>query len=58
MKFTLRKYKLIHFTRCKRFNLQAEIQIERIEKASKEGVHILEIWVDPKLKWSVYWSKV
>jgi hypothetical protein len=58
MKFAPKKYKLIHFTRCKRFNLQAEIQIEGIEKAPKEGVHILGIWVDPKLKWSVHWSKV
>jgi hypothetical protein len=54
MKFALRKYELIYFTRYKRFNLQAGIQIKGIEKASKERVYILGIWVDPKLKWSVY----
>jgi hypothetical protein len=58
MKFAPRKYELIHFTRRKGFNLQAGIQIEGIEKAPKEGVRILGIWVDPKLKWSAHWSKV
>jgi hypothetical protein len=58
MKFALKKYKLIYFTRSKRFNLQAGIQIGETEKAPTKEVRILGIWVDPKLKWSAHRSKV
>jgi hypothetical protein len=43
MKFAPKKYELIHFTRGKRFNLQAGIQIEGIEKAPTKEVYILGI---------------
>ena len=58
MKFAPKKYKLIHFTRSKRFNLEASICLGGIEKAPKAEVRILGIWVDPKLRWSAHWSKV
>ena len=43
MKFAPKKYELIHFTRGKRFNLQAGIQIGGIEKAPIKEVYILGI---------------
>jgi hypothetical protein len=43
MKFAPKKYQLIYFTRSKRFNLQAGIQIGGIEKAPVEEVRILGI---------------
>ena len=58
MKFAPKKYKLIHFTRSKRFNLKASICLGGIEKAPKAEIHILGIWVDPKLRWLVHLSKV
>ena len=58
MKFASRKYELIYFTKSKRFNLKASIYLGRIEKKPKAEVHILGVWVDSKLKWSVYWRKV
>jgi hypothetical protein len=58
MKFAPRKYELIHFTRSKRFNLRAGIQIGGIEKAPIVEVRVLGIWVDPKLRWLAHWSKV
>jgi hypothetical protein len=54
MKFALKKYKLIYFTRSKRFNLKAGIHLGGIEKTPKTEVRILGIWVDPKLRWSAY----
>lgn len=58
MKFAPEKYKLIHFTRGKGFNLQACIRIRESKKAPIGGVRVLGIWVNPKLRWSAYWSKV
>jgi hypothetical protein len=58
MRFALKKYELIHFTRSKGFNLQAGIQLGEGGKAPTQEVRILGIWVDPKLKWSAHWSKV
>ena len=39
MKFALKKYKLIYFTKSRRFNLSTGIQIGEIEKASAKEVH-------------------
>ena len=58
MKFALMKYKLIYFTKSKRFNPKASIYLEEIEKKPKTEIHILRVWVDPKLKWSAHWKKV
>jgi hypothetical protein len=43
IKFALIKYKLIYFTRSKRFNPKASIYLGGIEKAPKAEVHILGV---------------
>ena len=43
MKFALMKYKLIYFTKSKRFNSKASIYLGGIEKAPKLEVYILGI---------------
>jgi hypothetical protein len=58
MRFALKKYELVHFSRNRKFNLKAKIQLERIEKASTKDIHILRIQVDSKLQWSAYRKKV
>ena len=53
--FALLKYELIHFTIARRrYNLQASIKIEGIEKTPTQSVRVLGVWLDLKLQWSAY----
>ena len=55
IKFTPKKYKLIHFTTAtKRFNLSAKIRIKEVEKSLIKEVKVLRVWFNPKLKWTIY----
>jgi hypothetical protein len=49
MRFALQKYELIHFACSKRFNLQAGIHLNRVEKSLTKEVRVLGVWLDPKL---------
>jgi hypothetical protein len=51
MKFAPKKYELIHFSRCKRFNLRVGIRLEGETKTPSLDIRILGIWVDTKLQW-------
>src|SRR3982074_1384771 len=54
MKFAPKKYELIHFSRCRRFNLRAGIRLEGETKTPSPDICILGIWVDTKLQWSAH----
>ena len=48
--FVFEKYELIHLAhQLKRFNMQAQLQLEEIVKQSNILVHILKIWLNLKL---------
>ena len=52
MKFAPKKYELIHFTQCRKFNLRAGIRLEGEAKTPSPDIRILGVWVDTKLQWS------
>jgi hypothetical protein len=58
MRFALKKYKLIHFSCNRKFNLKAKIQLKRIKKAPTKNVYILGVQVDSKLQWLAHRKKV
>ena len=59
IKFTPKKYKLIHFTTViKRFNLSATNRIREVVKSPTKEVKVLRVWFDPKLKWTIYIKQI
>src|SRR6266536_2863933 len=57
MKFVPEKYELIHFSRKRRRNAQAEYACLTLPNAlitPSTEIKILGIWLDPKLKWGAY----
>jgi len=51
--FVPEKYDLIHlFRRFKKFNMQAQLQLEDLVKALIISVWMLRIWLNSKLQWS------
>ena len=51
--FALKKYDLIHlFRKFKKFNMQAQLQLENLIKAFIMLVQMLRIWLNSKLQWS------
>lgn len=50
-KFALDKYELIHFTRARRHNTKAPIQLGPIRLEPKDTVRILGVQIDRKLRW-------
>jgi len=58
IRFALLKYKLIHFTRGRQFNLQAYVQLDGTEKQPLPNIRVLRVWLDTKLRWLVYFREV
>ena len=51
--FILKKYDLIHlFRKFKKFNMQAQLQLENLIKTLIISVQMLKIWLNSKLQWS------
>ena len=55
--FAPQKYQLIHFTRSRRHNLQATIQIQGFEGHPVQSLRLLGVWVDTKLQWGPHIKK-
>jgi hypothetical protein len=60
MCFALKKYKLVYFSHSRKgkFNLKARIQLDETEKEPTQDVHILDVQVDSKLRWSAHRKKI
>ena len=49
--FAPQKYQLIHFTRSRKHNLKATVQIQGFNGEPLPSLRLLGVWVDTKLKW-------
>ncbi len=58
MKFAPSKYELIHFTRSRRFNLQASVHLGDTEKKPSPDIRVLGVWLDTKLRWTAHCREV
>ena len=58
MRFALQKYELIYFACSRRFNLQAGIHLNGVEKSLTKEVHVLGVWLNPKLQWTAHWKQI
>jgi len=56
--FAPEKYTLMHFSRRRRFNMKAPIQLESIEKKPEESVRVLRAWLDPRLNWNSHLDRI
>ena len=55
----LKKYDLIHLSdRLSKFNMQIFVQLREIIKSSDTEIRILEIWIDPQLKWKAHVKQI
>lgn len=50
-KFAQEKYELMHFTRRRRYNLEACVEIEDKVIQPSKVMRVLGIWLDPALRW-------
>ena len=55
--FAPQKYQLIHFTRGRRHNLKATVQIQGFEEGPVPSLRLLGVWVDTKLQWGPHIKK-
>jgi hypothetical protein len=51
-RFAPDKYELMHFTRKRRFNLAASVDIGEVTVKPASTMRMLGVWLDPKLRWS------
>ena len=51
MQFAPNKYTLTHFTRCRRYNLQAPVRLQGVVVKPEPVVRILGLQLDTKLRW-------
>jgi hypothetical protein len=58
MRFAPTKYELIHFTRGRKFNLEACVRLGDTEKRPSPDVRVLGVWLDTKLRWSAHLREV
>ena len=58
MRFAPTKYELIHFTRGRKFNLEASVRLGGTEKQPSPDVRVLGVWLDTKLRWSAHFREV
>lgn len=59
MVFAPKKFELIHFTKARsKFNLQASVRLQDIEKAPTQTVRVLGVWLDTKLLWKAHLSQI
>ena len=56
--FISEKYILMHFSRKRKFNMKALIQLKNIEKKSEKLIHVLEIWFDSWLNWNSHLNRI
>ena len=57
--FVSKKYDLIHLSdRSSKFNMQIFVQLREIIKSSDTEIRILEIWIDPQLKWKAHVKQI
>jgi len=56
--FAPEKYALMHFSRRRRFNMQAPIRLGNIVKKPEETARVLRAWLDPQLRWGHHLDKV
>ena len=50
-KFAPEKYELMHFSRRRCYNIEAEITVSGQTKAPAQVMRILGVWLDPALRW-------
>ena len=56
--FAPEKYTLMHFSRRRKFNMKAPIQLGSIEKKPEESVWVLGAWLDPQLRWNSHLNRI
>lgn len=55
--FAPQKYQLIHFTRSRRHDMTATIQITGFQQGPVPSLRLLGVWVDTKLQWGAHIKK-
>ena len=56
--FILKKYILMYFSRKRKFNMKALIQLKSIEKKSEKFTQMFEIWFNSQLNWNSHLDKI